>query len=72
MNSRMNYIEKLNLNRKGHTSAFKAVTRTKREMILARDKNPAVGKYNPKFEFIFSNTLNEKYGTWNDLKLGLT
>lgn len=47
---RFRYVEKLNLNRKGHSAAFKSVTRLKRENNYAKEKTPAVGHYTPKFE----------------------
>jgi hypothetical protein len=47
---RLRYVEKLNLNRKGHSATFKSVTRLKRENNTAKDKTPAVGHYTPKFD----------------------
>ena len=58
-NSRLRYSEQLHLNLKGYTSAFKSVTRAKRDNTLAgfpgpgsaTEKTPAVGHYNPKLDF---------------------
>jgi hypothetical protein len=62
---RFRYVEKLNLNRKGHSATFKSVTRLKRENNNAKDKIPAVGHYTPKFELQYG-TLNQTQA-WKDI-----
>ena len=56
----LRYTEPLQLNLKGYTSAFKGVTRAKRDTLLlgsrggggAREKTPAVGHYNPRYSSV--------------------
>ena len=54
-NKLLRYNETLKLNRKGHSQAFKAVTRMKRDAMLdgtgtQKDKVPPLGHYRPQFE----------------------
>ena len=54
----LRYCEMLNLNRKGHTHAFKAITRRKRDSTLdgsgvAQDEpKPSLGQYRPRFSLV--------------------
>ena len=56
-NKLLRYHEWLILNRKGHTQAFKSVTRGKRDSLLdgtgvAHEPKPCPGQYRPRFGFI--------------------
>ena len=53
-NKLLRYHEWLRLNRKGHTQAFKAITRGKRDAMLdgtgvALEPKPCPGQYRPRF-----------------------
>ena len=57
--SLLRYKEPLQLNLKGYTSAFKSVTRAKRDSLLlgnpgggTKEKTPAIGHYYPRWESI--------------------
>lgn len=56
VNSHLRYNEKIFLNKKGHTQAFKSVTRDKRDHVpdgrgLQWEQMPCVGHYKPKMDY---------------------
>ena len=66
---KLRYVEKLKLNRKGHSATFKSVTRMRREAALAKDKTPAVGHYTPKYDLV-QNQLSKTHTTWLEPREG--
>lgn len=64
---KMRYVERLNLNRKGHSATFKSVTRMRREANDPKEQVPPMGHYTPKYEIRF-NRLGESQGKIKDIK----
>ncbi len=57
INTRLRYNEKLHLNIKGTTAAFKSMTRAKRNHVpdghgVVKDEVPEIGKYPVKFDLV--------------------
>jgi hypothetical protein len=56
-NALLRYNEKIFLNKKNHTAAFKSITRKKRDHVpdgkgLNLDQQPCVGHYTCKYHFV--------------------